>query len=306
MVHLRHLRELHLGPREPGGPHAVAAASGLVALGARLYVVFDDEPGLGVFGRDDPAHGRLLPLGGIDLSDDPAERKAAKPDLESLALLPASAAWPDGALLALGSGSTDRRERGWLWPLAGEEAAAGTVELSLSALYDVLRRELADLNVEGAAVAGDRLWLAQRGNGPAGENALVELDLAAALERLTRDRELTAETLRGIHRHELGEVHGVELAFSDLSPLPDGRLAFSAAAEAGASTYHDGPCVGAAVGVVDPGSEPARLVALSEPWKVEGLDVTRASEGTLELLLVADPDDPDRPSPVFAARAPLG
>lgn len=66
-------------------------------------------------------------------------------------------------------------------------------------------------------------------------------------------------------------MDGVPLTFSDLCPLPDGRLLFAAVAETGESTYQDGECV------------------------ADGLD----------LLLVADADDPAVAAPLLAASVAL-
>ena len=261
-------------PSHPGRPAHLAAASGLVVRGERLYVVADDEVALGIF--DMHGRGTLVPLADDELPLEHAERKAAKPDLEALAEL------PDGALLALGSGATERRDRGWLW-------SDGEVrELQLSAVYDVLRERFAELNVEGAAVAGDRLWLAQRGNGAAGENALVELDVGL-------------KTLRGVTPYDLGDVGGVPLTFSDLAPLADGRLLFCAVAEDSGSTYHDGPCVAAGIGVLDPRERRVHAFdLLPEPLKVEG--VASAPDGTL--LAVADADDAAVAAPLLRGSLP--
>jgi hypothetical protein len=257
-----------------------------VRLGDKLYVVADDEPAIAVYDLERRSLvGDLIPLDQTELPTDHAERKAAKPDLEALCLL------PDGTLFTLGSGATERRERGWLLPPDGEPC-----EVSLRRLHAALREELADLNIEGAAVTRERLWLAQRGNGRDGENALIELDLDETLAGLGEQRAIDPAALRAITRHDLGEVGGVELTFSDLCPLPDGRLLFCAVAEAGESTYLDGECVGAALGVVDDG-EVSRMDPLEEPYKIEGVSV--ASGG--DLLLVADGDDRETPAPLLAA-----
>jgi hypothetical protein len=237
-----------------------------------------------------PLTGELIPLDDTELPAGHAERKAAKPDLESLCLLPGD------ALLTLGSGATERRERGWVLPLGG----GAPEEISLSSLYATLRKDLADLNIEGAAVAGDRLWLAQRGNGRDGENALIELDLGEALAGIRRDRAIEPAAIRGLSRHELGDVDGVPLTFSDLCPLPDGRLLFAAVAEAVESTYHDGECVGAALGVLD-STGVRRMEPLAEPHKVEGVSVASGPG----LLLVADPDDRAVAAPLLAASLAL-
>jgi hypothetical protein len=273
-----------------GPPGHLSAASGLVRLGDRLYVVADDEPAMAVFDIERrPLTGELLPLDEAELPSDHAERKAAKPDLESLCLL------TDDVLLTLGSGATERRERGWLLPLGGEPS-----EVSLGGLYAGLREELADLNIEGAAVAHGRLWLAQRGNGRDGENALIELDLDEVLTGLGEQRAIDPAALRTVSRYELGEVDGVPLTFSDLCPLPDGRLVFCAVAEAGESTYLDGECVGAALGILDAGRV-ARLEPLAEPYKIEGVSVASGRD----LLLVADADDRAAPAPLLAASLAL-
>ena len=261
-------------PPQPGRPAYLAAASGLVVRGERLYVVADDEPAIGIFGQD--GRGRLVPLDEEQLPLAHAERKAMKPDLEALAEL------PGGALLALGSGATARRERGWLW--TGDRAR----ELALGGLYAVLRERFREPNIEGAAVVGERLWLAQRGNGAAGENALVEVDV-------------DLKTMRAVTAYELGEVEGVPLTFSDLAPLADGRLLFCAVAEDSASTYCDGPTVGAGIGVLDPRERRVQAFdLLPEPLKVEG--VAPAPDGGL--LAVADADEASRPAPLLRVSMP--
>jgi hypothetical protein len=263
----------------------------VVRLGDKLYVVADDEPAMAVFDlAQQPLEGERLPLEEAELPSDHAERKALKPDLESLCLLPGD------VLCTLGSGATERRERGWVLSLG----AGAPSEISLSGLYASLRQDLADLNIEGAAVAGGQLWLAQRGNGRYGENALIELDLDSALAGIRQNRAIDAAAIRGLSRHELGDVDGVPLTFSDLCPLPDGRLLFAAVAEAVESTYHDGDCVGAALGVLDAGAV-RHLERLAEPYKVEGVSVA----GGLDLLLVADADDPAIPAPLLAASMAL-
>ena len=282
VLHVEHLGRLHLeSPPQPGRPAHLAAASGLVHDSGRLFVVADDEPLLAIF-EDADAKGRVERLVEEDMPLDRGERKAAKPDLEALAEL------PGGELLALGSGATERRERGWIW------RTGHAVQVSLSSLYRELRRDVAELNIEGAAVISDRLWLAQRGNGVEGDNMLVELDLRAGLE---------PEAILSKTVYHLGAVQGVGLTFSDLAPLPDGRLLFCAVAEDSGSTYEDGPCVGAGLGLLDPARrEVVAFELLAEPHKVEG--AAPAPDGGV--FLVADADDPDKPAPLLRTGMPAG
>ncbi len=68
-------------------------------------------------------------------------------------------------------------------------------------------------------------------------------------------------------------------------------MLFSAVAESGDDTYHDGLCAGAAIGMLRPDGELDWIRPLDPPAKVEGLEVDRAGSD-LALLMVADPDDP--------------
>ena len=302
MPAVRPLRELTLHePRAEGGRRFLAAGSGLVQTGDFLYVIADDERELAVFpaGIDEP--GRLRRFLPGDLPADPGARKEHKPDLEALALLPAHAELASGALLALESGSRPQRRGGVLWPLGERgELASEPLELDVSPLYRALERELPDLNLEGATVVGERLLLFQRGNGRAGVNAVVALELAAALAEL-RTGTLGPGPLRDVRRYDLGEVDGVRLCFSDAASLPDDRVVFSAVAEAGEDTYLDGACVAAGVGVLDASGNLAAYEPVEPIWKVEGVEAHSGDGGGIELLLVADADDPAKPSPLLAA-----
>ena len=302
MVRARKLRDLTIdAPRGRAGGHYVSAASGLVRTGGHIYVAADDERELAVFPAAGDAPGRLVRFLPGELPADPDERKRAKPDIEALALLPAAGAAPGGALLALESGSKENRRGGVLWRLDDAGVLEGEPHrVDLSLLYASLGREIPDLNIEGATVAGDRLLLFQRGNGAAGVNAVVVLDLRAALESVA-DRTIAPAAVTEIRRHDLGEVEGVRLCFSDATALADGRVLFTAVAESGDDTYLDGSCAGAAVGMLDARGEVGWLRPLDPPAKVEGVEAHHAG-AQIELLMVADPDDAAAPAPLLAAR----
>ncbi len=181
------LQDLLLDPAtHPRGQPHLSAASGLVRAGAWLYLVADDEHHLGLL----PAGAAVLqqaPLVQLyrilqgDLPAEPKARKKHKPDLEALALLPASPAHPSGALLALGSGSKPNRQQGVVIALDATGRPDGAAQvLDLSALYAPLRAEFADLNIEGAFVANEVLHLLQRGKEPV-------YDLSGAALRRNRD-----------------------------------------------------------------------------------------------------------------------
>ncbi|MBI2382671.1 MAG: hypothetical protein HYV18_01175 [Gammaproteobacteria bacterium] len=271
----------------------LAAASGLALRAGRLEVVADDSLALHRYAPD----GRFLdalPLLGdaAPLPADPKARKKAKPDFEAAAVL------PDGSLLVLGSGSRPNRCRGSWLRIDGQP-----LTLDLAPLYRELSAEFRELNVEGAAVCGAALVLAQRGNGGDRDNALIVLALDALLRELPGGA-LGARGLRRIARVDLGRLDGVPLSFTDLAADPDGALHFTAAAEDTTDPYEDGLCAGSVLGRLDGELRVARTARLRPDLKVEGLHHWRR-EGTADRwLLVADADRADRPSPLMSVRVP--
>lgn len=259
-----------------------SAASGLVCQGDSLWLVADDELSLQRYSLAGAWQAELALLPG-ELPADPKSRKRLKADFEALLLL------PDGALLALGSGSTPQRYRGCL-------VRAGVVRvIDLGPLYRALAERFEELNLEGGVVYGRHLLLAQRGNGAGGENALVFLDLQQALQDLEGDR-LSAAALAQILPVHLADLDGLPLSVTDLCVSPAGQLYFSAAAEGGGSSYLDGECAGSVLGRFDRDFNIAQLARLTPPVKVEGL----AFQADGRMLLVADADDPAIASPLFA------
>ena len=260
----------------------LSAGSALVYHQQRLWLLADDALVLQQYSPQGLWLGELPLLPGR-LPADPAQRKRLKPDFEALLLL------PDGSLLALGSGSTPLRRRGC-------RLRDGRVEpIDLSPLYLALETQFRELNLEGAVVYGEQLLLAQRGNGAAGEHALICLDLLRAMADLQRGC-LTAAGLQRVLALAPGTLEQVPLGLTDLCLDPAGRLYFSAAAEASGSTYADGECVGSVLGRFGPDLQVEWRARLETREKIEGLCFLPDGR----LLLVADPDDPQRCSPLFA------
>jgi hypothetical protein len=268
----------------------VAAASGIALWDDALFVLADDELALARYDLQGRRTGDIALLTGA-LPEGERERKARKPDFEALVPL------PDGRLLALGSGSTPSRRRGAWVQVAEPRVSSHPVDLS--PLYVCLERELPELNIEGGAVLGDVLYLSSRGNGARRDNALVRIDWPSCARALEDARGIPADVLRGIDRVPLGDLEGQPLGFTDLTTCA-GLLLFTAAAEASPNTYDDGECAGSAVGVLTPAGEVRDLVVLAPVAKVEGVYATAAGD-TLELWLVADPDDRTARAPLMAA-----
>jgi hypothetical protein len=298
---LRKLRDLEVEePSGPGRPAHLSAASGVVRRGEFVYVIGDDELHLGVFRLSSSGPGRLRRVLGGDLSGDDGERSKRKPDLEALTLLPPFEAHPYGALLGLGSGSAPERDRGFVCALDADGSIAGEPdELALGTLYRLLREQVADLNVEGAATMGSRLWLLHRGTSREGSNLVVELSLEQLMRSLRDDLCLDAEELENVRHYDLGDIDGVKLTFSDATPIADQLLVFTASAEA-----DDGQIRGSVVGTLALDGSVQRLRTIDRRWKVEGVHAA-IDAGVLDFTFVCDQDDPSAPAPLLSATMPL-
>ena len=301
MLEARIIRELLVDDSAGSlGQSHLSAASGLVKSGNRLFVVTDDEHHVAMFDLSNREPGRLIPIFDGELPLRHKARKAAKPDCEALLMLPAFSAYPNGALMAMGSGSRPSRHRGALLALD----AAGGVQvpvriLDLTALLAPLHDHFPDLNIEGAFVQGDTLSLLQRGNSGSAINARIDLSWVDLQRWLTAAG--PAPEPASITRFELGAIDGVALSFTDGAALPSGDWLFSAAAEDTTDTYSDGHCAGSVIGLVDAGGTIRTLQRLAEPFKVEGIAASGAGD-MIEVLLVTDADDRRQPALLLSTK----
>jgi hypothetical protein len=293
-------RALHL----PQGH--VSAASGLVMLGERLFVVADDELDLAWFDLPGLGPGQSLRLFAHELPLEGEARKAAKPDLESLTWLPPTAAHPAGRLLLLASGSGPRRQQAvWLSLDAHAQPQPHPHVVDLQALYGALRLEFAGLNIEGAFVDGPDLCLLQRGSRRWPGNACVRFDLRRFEAWLDAGApaSMPAPAASAIQHFDLGHLHGVPLAFTDGAALPGGGWVFAAAAEDTPDSYSDGRCAGSAVGLVNYRGDLVYIMPLDHVCKAEGI-AANLRDGELHCLLVTDADDRDVPALLLGTTLP--
>ena len=290
-LELRELRTLDLDG--DGGPPHVAAASGVVRRGDFVYVIGDDLPALAVFRMSEREPGRLRPMF-------EGEQLTGKPDLEALTLLPPFDGAPYGALLGLGSGSAEGRDRGFVWELQADGSPRGEPRtLELGPLYRRLGQEVERLNVEGACVMGERLWLLHRGNHRETTNVVAELDLGDVMASLAGDLRIDVHELAAIRSYDLGRLDDVKLTFSDATPLDSRVLVFTASAEADDRAIH-----GSVVGTLDLDGDVQRLRTIDRRFKVEGVHAA-IDTGVMDLVFVCDQDDADVPSPLLSATMPL-
>ena len=303
-LELRTLRELDLAePTAEGRAPHMGAASGVVRRGDFAYVIADDELCIGVFqiSGSEPGEGREVLPG--SLPDDESERKGAKPDLEALTALPPFGETPYGGLLGLGSGSDDEgnRDRGFFWAFAADGSLEGEPSvIDLSPLYELLRGKLGGLNIEGAAVLGDELWLFHRGNEGDAGNVVAEIALSDLAGSLTGDHDIDVEELKELRQYDLGEMDGVELCFSDATAISDELVCFTASAEGD----EDGDIRGSVVGTISIDGDVRRLQTIDRKWKVEGVHAA-VDTGIIDFVFVCDQDDEEVASPLLTATMPL-
>jgi uncharacterized protein DUF6929 len=297
-------------------PAYVRAGSGTAWIGDRLAVIQDDAQFVALVvpetGRADAV---ALPADekGRRLFDESRGSKDLKMDLESCF------ARSDGAgvtLVALGSGSTERRTRIVRVHFESPIAAPDVRVIDAGPLYRALSADRrfsgSSLNVEGAVARGDELWLFQRGNGaPSAESppihAIGRLSLPAFDRFLAGDP--VPPPLTDVVQVDLGSEAGVAYGFTDAIPTPEGDVLFLASAEDSQSTVSDGAVFGSRIGIVertgavrtglllDERGAPSRLKA--EAIALDPRDPTRA-------WLVVDDDDPARPSELLEVRLTRG
>lgn len=305
-------------------PAHVRAGSALVRLGVRtLAVVQDDASFIAILdGVGDP-HGALavrdLPLpssssGSGRLFDDTRGNKHLKLDLEAALVVERGT-----LLVAFGSGSTAARER----VVLVERPASGVphaVVVEAHALYAALRANTdlagSELNMEGAALAGDDVLVFQRGNGaPLGDclpvDATARLDqraLIAYLRGLAPDAAHTppCPPLRDIVQWDLGAVAGTRLTFTDGAATGRGWTGFLACAEASPDATRDGPVSGVTLGRLDDREAIAELALIADergsPLADKAEGIAFDEDDPRRAWLVTDRDDPRAPADLLELR----
>lgn len=306
MLSTRFIRELTLAsPPNADSARHISAASGMAVAGKFLYAIADDELHLGVFDRSGTGAGTLVRLFPGELPNDPAERKALKPDLEALVRLPSFPGHPHGALLALASGSKRNRRTGAVLKLDESGLIAGeSCPYDLTPFYSPLESRFPALNIEGAVVLGDELVLFQRGSKAQPENALISFPLREILRAMDPETAIVFPIAASrVRIFDLGAIEGALLSFTDGAALPDGRIVFSAVAENTEDNYLDGPCLGAAIGIIGTDGRAETMLRLEPTEKVEGIHATVEGD-RISLLLVTDADDANVPAKLLTAEIP--
>lgn len=277
-------------------PAHVRAGSSLSWLGDQLALIQDDANFLVLIEPESlTVEAITLAAGeaGARQFDDLRGNKRFKLDLEACTTVPT----PDGDLfLAFGSGSTAQREQ--ILMVQASNPSNPTLKQA-SALYAQLRActpfSGSELNIEGAIFREGQLRLFNRGNGKPDNNLLpvnttVGLDWDSFLEYLDTPEHHQPPALQNICQYDLGNLHGLNLSFTDATVTPKSIL-FSAAAEDSPDVTSDGRVTGSVFGIFD--ANP-RWIELRTPdgslftGKVEGICAFRNEENRLWIVIDAD------------------
>ena len=291
-------------------PAHVRAGSALARLGpSTLAVVQDDASFLAILeGVGGELTVRDVPLpahDGVRQFDDGRGNKKAKLDLEACLAF-------DGVLVAFGSGSSPKRERVVIVEGPTDLAPRVTI-VEARALYDAMRNNPnftgSELNIEGAAIAGDDVLFLQRGNGacagdrqPVDASARVDrLALLAYLLGLARGANArSCPPLRDVVQWDLGTAGGTRLTFTDAVTTGSRWTAFLACAEASPDATRDGPVAGVSIGRLDDRRGDAELGVITDERGVPLLDKAEGIAFDVHdprrAWLVVDRDDPDSPA----------
>ena len=260
----------------------ISAASGLVELEGKYYVIADDEHFLGAF---DPTHksGKSIVIFKDQLPEEHKARKKQKADFESLVYLKSR-----HCLLAIPSGSEPNRIKGALIDPEGKWIE----EFSFQELYVELTQHFPELNIEGGAVYENELWLWQRGNGSLHQNGLIRMQL---------DHFLSGKiTILSIRPVQLGRHANINISFTD-GCITDNGIFFLATAEDTSSTYLDGQIHGSFLGMMDASGNILVMEQLAIKSKPEGLCLKNQSSC---FYLVTDDDDRSKPASLWEGSLP--
>lgn len=304
---------LHYVEDYPGEdvPSYVRGGSSLRRWQDVLMIVQDDISALALVEPEAPhrTHAMLLPRGhaqrrtfGTSLGNKPH-----KMDLEASIVL------PDGRYVAFGSGSSELRPREVLVVVSPDRSWE---VIHAHDLYQTWRATPAfagnDLNLEGALVVDEDIWLFQRGNSAQSDNAIGSISVEAFVRYLT-DR--TLPTFKEIQAFPLGEIHGVPWGVTDAAQTPDGEILAIASAEDTDNPYDDGDILGSIAvrlegrSLADLRYQPLPILDLNgrpTARKIEGLDYLQGggADGPLQCWAVTDEDDEEAVSELLVIEFP--
>lgn len=258
----------------------IGGASGILFEDDRLVLISDDSFVLYFYSIDD----KKLEKFNLSESDEWNENieKAFKPDFESLSK-------SENHYYLFGSGSAENRFES----IEISEKPLKIVKRdSLKTIYSEMMKisniGIDDFNIEGAVLKSDDAYFFNRGNGPNRKNGIFKIK-----NRKNSKREISYYPI------ELPKIDEVPFGFTDACFCNDGFY-FTASAESGGSTYHDGQVLGSAVGRIGMKNMILKeFQIVTKDHKLEGIAVSKNAENEIEFFLCEDADDDSGQTEIF-------
>lgn len=211
-------------------------------------------------------------LDGEPLNDN--MKKAAKLDLESVAIV-------DNTWYAFGSGSTEKRNSGFMF----NKFSKFSTTIDLTGLYSEMKSfsdlTTNDFNIEGVTTYNDDWLFINRGNGPKNANYIF----------VVQGKNLIDDFNIYYFEFDLPKINNVQSGFSDATVI-NNTLYFIATAEDELSTFNDGAIKGSLFGAID--LKKMKLLfteKISDTHKFEGITVLEQNKKNVVFALCEDSDD---------------
>lgn len=268
----------------------IPSASGIELTDAGIFVIGDNSPWLYLLTEDLEIKDKFQLLPERKAPDSIFE-KVIKPDFEAICKV-------DGTgqrLFIFGSGSKSP-ERDVLVEVDLSKGFSSR-EYSLEKFYDKLKSSAnltaAQLNIEGAEIVGDQLYLLNRGR-----NLILKYSLSEFTDHLKNEDSVPEPE---VFDFELPKIKGIEAGFSGVSYVPGAEaLLFTATVEDTSNWIDDGEVLGSFLGLIyinEMGKVTnPRAVAIERDGEAIKIKVESATilspykTGEAKLLLVTDSD----------------
>lgn len=257
----------------------VGAASGLIYENGKIYIISDDSDVLYVFDEKNETLEKISLLETGELLEH--RPKPEKSDYEAITADAAN-------FYIFGSGSTSVRNR---LVIVNKKSQSITVK-NLDEFYGNLKIissiDDENLNIEGAILSKNNLYLFNRGNGPKRQNGIFKISDWQTEKQKT-----------DYFSVPLPPVENSVYGFTD-AILAENKIYFLATAEAAASTYEDGEVLGSLIGGMDFHTLKIEFTTqITKTHKLEGITLFKKSTDKLHFLLCEDPDEIREESEIF-------
>lgn len=253
----------------------VPSASGIASIGDSLFVIGDNTPWIYRINQDFEIASKLR-LEDFGLADGEIIAKPAKPDFEAIEVIEIAGR---KKLFVFGSGSKSPSRD----VLVQVDYEAGVVDThSLKAVYAQLKSSAPlqgyELNIEGVAVAGDHLFLLNRG-----KNIVFQYSFSAFYDFVINKSPECPEPKA--FEIILPKIRDRQSGFSGATMLPDGSsLLFTASVETNPNAIDDGKVLGSFIGAIP-------LKALKNKYKPACVQISEGDENLkikVESVVVLD------------------